>query len=131
MSPQRSTAIGLRRLVALQLKEPLKYLEKNIPELQQHGRGLHAAGHAGRSARSRSLHWRCDRAFLADPLPTDAHRLWRSASTKGGARLNLIAQEVARLAGQLLAEFGAAQRKLKDSRPPGRWPTTCRRICSA
>ena len=28
---------GLRRLVALQLKEPLKYLEKNLPELQKMG----------------------------------------------------------------------------------------------
>ncbi|MBT9459995.1 MAG: ATP-dependent RNA helicase HrpA, partial [Burkholderiaceae bacterium] len=27
--------LGLRRLVALQLKEPLKYLEKNIPDLQK------------------------------------------------------------------------------------------------
>ena len=26
---------GLRRLVALQIKEPLKYLEKNIPDLQK------------------------------------------------------------------------------------------------
>jgi len=58
-----------------------------------------------------------DRAFLAEPLPTDAaafnHRI-----TEGRSRLNLIAQEVARLAGVVLVDYAAAQRKLKDSRPP-------------
>ena len=37
--------------------------------------------------------------------------------TEGRGRLNLIAQEVARLAGVILAEYATAQRKLKDSRP--------------
>ena len=35
----------------------------------------------------------------------------------GGGGLNLIAQEVARLAGVVLAEYAVAARKLKDSRP--------------
>jgi ATP-dependent helicase HrpA len=38
-----------------------------------------------------------DRAFLADPLPTDADSF--KARQEGRTRLNLIAQEVARLAG--------------------------------
>jgi ATP-dependent helicase HrpA len=59
-----------------------------------------------------------DRAFLADPLPTDADSFATGASTEGRGRLNLIAQEVARLAGVRAAGVGhAAQRKLKDSRP--------------
>lgn len=37
---------------------------------------------------------------------------------EGRTRLNLIAQEVARLAGAILAEYQAAARKLKDARPP-------------
>ena len=36
--------------------------------------------------------------------------------TEGRGRLNLIAQEVARLAGTVLTEYATAQRKLKDSR---------------
>ena len=57
-----------------------------------------------------------DRAFLAEPLPTDA-AAFSARIDEGRARLNLIAQEVARLAGAVLAEYAAALRKLKDSRP--------------
>ena len=35
---------GLRRLVALQIREPLKYLEKNIPELQKMAAAYMALG---------------------------------------------------------------------------------------
>ncbi|MDP1532684.1 MAG: DUF3418 domain-containing protein, partial [Rubrivivax sp.] len=58
-----------------------------------------------------------DRAFLVDPLPTD-ERAFKTRLDEGRPRLNLIAQEVARLAHTLLTEQAAAQRKLKDSRPP-------------
>jgi len=58
-----------------------------------------------------------DRAFLADPLPTDEFS-FKARIEEGRARLNLIAQEVARLSGAILLEFQAAQRKLKDSRAP-------------
>ena len=37
---------------------------------------------------------------------------------EGRTRLNLIAQEVARLAGTVLTEYAAAARKLKDAKPP-------------
>jgi ATP-dependent helicase HrpA len=58
-----------------------------------------------------------DRAFLADPLPTDAQAFARRID-EGRSRLNLIAQEVARNAGVVLVEYAAAQRKLKDARAP-------------
>jgi ATP-dependent helicase HrpA len=58
-----------------------------------------------------------DRAFLAEPLPTD-ERAFKSRLEEGRARLNLIAQEVARQALAVLLEYAAAQRKLKDSKPP-------------
>ena len=54
-----------------------------------------------------------DRAFLPDPLP---HRRGSASSAgieEGRARLTLIAQEVARLAGAVLAEYAAAARKLQ------------------
>ena len=35
VSARKGSGAGLRRLVALQLKEPLKFLEKNIPDLQK------------------------------------------------------------------------------------------------
>jgi ATP-dependent helicase HrpA len=58
-----------------------------------------------------------ERAFLLDPLPLDAESFRRRVD-EGRGRLTLIAFEVARLALQVLTEYAAAVRKLKDSRPP-------------
>ncbi len=107
---------GLRRLVALQIREPLKYLEKNIPELQKMAAAYMSLGTL-EELRAQIVEVALDRAFLADPLPTDAAGFARRIE-EGRARLNLIAAEVARLAGTVLAEWAAAQRKLRDSKPP-------------
>jgi ATP-dependent helicase HrpA len=115
---------GLRRLVALQLKEPLKYLEKNIPDLvalaahyMHVGRTPDGAGGGTlEELRAQIIDLALDRAFLADPLPTD-ERSFKARLDEGRARLNLIAQEVARQAGVVLAEHAAALRKLRDSKP--------------
>ncbi len=107
---------GLRRLVALAIKEPLKFLEKNIPDLVKMATAFMPLGSAD-ELRAQIIELALDRAFLADPLPADA-AAFAARITEGRSRLNLIAQEVARLAGVLLTDFAAAQRKLKDSRPP-------------
>ena len=105
---------GLRRLVALQIREPLKYLEKNIPDLQKMA-ALYMPLGTLEDLRTQIIDIALDRAFLADPLPADAAAFKRRVD-EGRARLNLIAQEVARQAGAVLTEWAAAQRKLKDSR---------------
>ncbi|MDT7835975.1 ATP-dependent RNA helicase HrpA [Aquabacterium sp. OR-4] len=105
---------GLRRLVALQIKEPLKYLEKNIPDFTRLAAAYMALGTAD-ELKAMIVDLAVDRAFLADPLPTDAAR-FEARIAEGRSRLNLIAQEVARLTGTVLTELQAAQRKLKDSR---------------
>lgn len=107
---------GLRRLVALQLKEPLKYLEKNIPGLTTMATAFMPLGTL-EELRAQIIDVAVDRAFLADPLPAD-ERSFRARVDEGRARLNLIAAEVARQAGVVLAEHAAALRKLKDSKPP-------------
>ena len=107
---------GLRRLVALAIKEPLKYLEKNIPDLQKMAVAYMPLG-SMEELREQIIDVALDRAFLTDPLPTDNAAFERRVN-EGRARLNLIAQEVARLAGTVLVEFAAATRKLKDARPP-------------
>jgi len=107
---------GLRRLVALQIKEPLKYLEKNIPDLQRLG-VLYMGLGTLEELRQQIVDVALDRAFLAEPLPTDA-KAFDTRVAEGRARLNLIAQEVARAVGAVLAEYAAASRKLKDARPP-------------
>ena len=107
---------GLRRLVALQIREPLKYLEKNIPDLPKMATAYMALGTL-EELRQQIIDVALDRAFGADPLPAD-EAAFQARLEEGRARLNLIAQEVARQAGTVLAEFAAAQRKLKDSRVP-------------
>jgi ATP-dependent helicase HrpA len=54
---------------------------------------------------------------LAEPLPSDATQ-FKARLDEGRARLNLIAQEVARQASTVLTEWAQAQRKLKDAKPP-------------
>ncbi|PPE68448.1 ATP-dependent RNA helicase HrpA [Caldimonas thermodepolymerans] len=107
---------GLRRLVALQLKEPLKYLEKNIPDLQKMAVAYMSLGTAD-ELREQIVELALDRAFLQEPLPAD-EASFKARIDEGRTRLNLIAQEIARLAGAILVEHQAAQRKLKDARPP-------------
>ncbi|HLO96555.1 MAG TPA: ATP-dependent RNA helicase HrpA, partial [Burkholderiaceae bacterium] len=107
---------GLRRLVALQIREPLKYLEKNIPDLQKMAVAFMSLGTA-EELRDQIIDVALDRAFLGDPLPTDEFG-FKARIEEGRTRLNLIAQEVARLAGTVLVEYQAALRKLKDSRAP-------------
>ena len=114
---------GLRRLFALQIKDALKYLEKNIPDLQkmavaymQVGRSPDGAG--GGTAdelKTQIIDVSLDRAFLLDPLPNDEITFKRRIE-EGRGRLTLIANEVARLSGTILLEFGAATRKIKDTK---------------
>ncbi len=107
---------GLRRLIALQIKEPLKYLEKNIPDLQKMAVAYMPLG-TQEELRDQIIDVALDRAFLLEPLPSD-ERSFKARIDEGRSRLNLIAQEVARLAGGILVEYAAAQRKLKDAKPP-------------
>jgi ATP-dependent helicase HrpA len=57
-----------------------------------------------------------DRAFLGEPLPDD-ERSFSTRIDEGRGRLSLIAQEIARQAAAVLAEFATVQRKLKDAKP--------------
>ncbi len=107
---------GLRRLVALQIREPLKYLEKNIPDLQKMAAAYLVLG-TQEELREQIVEVALERAFLAEPWPQDAASFARRLD-EGRPRLSLIAQQVAREAGGVLVELAAAQRKLKDSRPP-------------
>ncbi len=115
---------GLRRLFALQIRDALKYLEKNLPGLQAMGVaymqvGKEASGSGGtlEELREQILQLALDRAFLGEPLPTDA-AAFKQRVEEGRGRLTLIANEIARTAGTVLTEYAAAARKLKDGKPP-------------
>ena len=105
---------GLRRLFALQIKDALKYLERNIPDLQKMAVAYIPLGTAD-ELKTQIIDVALDRAFLQGPLPNDELTFKRRIE-EGRGRLTLIANEVARLAGSILLEFGAATRKIKDTK---------------
>jgi ATP-dependent helicase HrpA len=112
----RKHRAGLRRLVALQIRDALKYLERNLPDLQKMS-ALYMPLGTAEELRQQIIDVALERAFLGDPLPTDA-QAFAGRIDEGRGRLTLIANEVARSALQILTEYGAALRKLKDSRAP-------------
>lgn len=105
---------GLRRLFALQIKDALKYLEKNVPDLQKMAVAYMPLGTAD-ELRQQIIEVALDRAFLMDPLPADEFS-FKKRVEEGRGRLTLIANEVARLTGNILIEFSAATRKIKDTK---------------
>lgn len=106
--------IGLRRLFALQVKESLKYLDKNLPHLQTAGVAYMPLGTVD-ELKAQIINLALDRAFLQEPLPMDADS-FAQRTKDGKARLNLIAQDVARLANSILMQHMAANRKIKDAK---------------
>jgi ATP-dependent helicase HrpA len=107
----RHHRIGLRRLFALQMKEQLKFLDKNIPGLQQMGMQFIALG-SQEELRDQIVACGLERAFLQAPLPVNAEQ-FAQRREQGKARLVLLINEIARLAGQILAEYHALPKKLQ------------------
>jgi ATP-dependent helicase HrpA len=105
---------GLRRLFALQIKDALKYLEKNIPDLQKMAVAYMPLG-TQEELREQIIEVALDRAFTQAPLP-DNEADFKRRIEEGRGRLTLIANEVARLAGTILTEYAASARKIKDTR---------------
>jgi len=106
--------VGLRRLLALQLKDQLKYLEKNIPNLQQMGMQYMPLG-SQEELRDQILSVGLERACMQEPLPRDAMQ-FNVRKEQGKSRLGLLINEIARLAGQILTEFHAMPKKLQAAK---------------
>jgi ATP-dependent helicase HrpA len=105
---------GLGRLFALQTKDALKYLEKNLPDLQKMSVAYMSLGTAD-ELKAQIIEVAVARAFLQEPLPTDQAG-FKKRVEEGRGRLTLIANEVARLASVILAEYATAARKIKDTK---------------
>jgi len=102
---------GLCRLFALQLKEQLKYLEKNVAGLQQMGMQFMALG-SQEELRDQIIQAGLTRACLQLPLPTNATE-FNQRRDEGKARLNLLVNEIARLVGLILGEYHTLPKKLQ------------------
>ena len=116
-SPDEAARIhraGLRRLFALQLKEPIKYLEKNLPGLREMAMQFMPRG-TQEELRDQLIDTALDRACLQDPLPAD-DATFHTRRDEGRSRLTLLAQEIARLIGQILTEYASVTKKLVQAR---------------
>jgi ATP-dependent helicase HrpA len=105
---------GLRRLVALQIKDAIKYLEKNLPDILKMTALYMPLGTAD-ELKTQIINLALDRAFLIEPLPTDEFA-FKKRVDEGRGRLTLIAGEVSRMVGSVLLEYAAAVRKIKDNK---------------
>ncbi len=123
---------GLARLFALQIRDAIKYLEKNLPDLQKMATAYMLVGRAADNSgggtleelREQILDVALSRTFLLDPLPTHEAE-FKKRLEEGRGRLTLIATEIARLAGGILLEFTVAQRKIKDTKNAVEAATDC------
>ncbi|RJX32783.1 MAG: ATP-dependent RNA helicase HrpA [Oxalobacter sp.] len=108
---ERTHHAGLRRLFALQLKDQVRYLTKNIPGLQQMGMQYMALG-SQEELRDQIIDAALEIACMQDKLPTDAEK-FEARKEQARTRLGLLTNQVAQLATQILAEYHALPRKLQ------------------
>jgi ATP-dependent helicase HrpA len=106
---------GLRRLFMLLLKEQVKYLEKNLPDAQRLGM-LFMMPNAPFSGTQQELQQQIlamtfERCCLNDPLPTNEAE-FTARGKEAKSRLLLVAQELARLVGNVLTEYQVVQKNL-------------------
>lgn len=108
---------GLLRLFRLQLKEQVKFLEKNLTGLAQMSMLYMSLG-TQEMLRDQIIDAALTQACLAEPWPAD-EASFRQRVQEGKARLGLLAQEVARLVATILTEWSQVQKKLHQAKA---WP---------
>jgi ATP-dependent helicase HrpA len=110
----RTHRAGLRRLFMLQLREQAKYVEKGLPGLQAMALQFAASGDAN-ELRAQLVAAAFERACMAEPLPRNA-AAFAQRRDEARSRIALIAQEIARLVGTILAERQALAKKLQAAK---------------
>ncbi len=111
---QSAHRAGLRRLFMLRLKEQARYVEKSLSGMQAMVLQYASLGDAN-ELRSQLVAAAFERACMADPLPRTAAEFDRRCE-EGRARVALIAQELARLIGAILAEHQVVQKKIQAAK---------------
>ncbi|MBS1199281.1 MAG: ATP-dependent helicase HrpA, partial [Proteobacteria bacterium] len=101
---------GLLRLFQLQLREQVKYFDKNVPNLSAMGMQYMALG-TSEELRQQIVSRAFERACLYEPWPANGEQ-FKARCLDAKARLGLQMQEVARLAGAVLSEWQAVHKKL-------------------
>ena len=107
---RRIHGAGLLRLYRLQFREQEKYWNKQLPNLSEMAMHYMSLGTADELKRQ-LITLIFGRACLTEPLPTDAAS-FKASCAEARQRLGLLAQEITRLTGQILAEWQSLQKKL-------------------
>jgi HrpA-like RNA helicase len=101
---------GLRRLFMLLLKEQVKYLEKNLPDAQRLGMLFMPFG-TQQELQQQILAITFERCCFSEPLPTNEAE-FNARGKEAKNRLQLIAQELAKLVANVLSEHQLLQKNL-------------------
>jgi len=101
---------GLRRLFRLALREQVRYLEKNLPDFTRTSLLYMRLG-TQEELRTQVIDSALEAACLDEPWPTDAHA-FQTRCGAGKSRLSLVAQEITRLVGEILAQWELVQKTL-------------------
>jgi ATP-dependent helicase HrpA len=112
---------GLRRLFMLALKEQVKFLEKNLFSAKEYGASMAMQFLPFGSAQDlqRQIFFvTFDRCCLGDPLPSN-EKEFATRCKEAKSRLNLVAQEIARLLSTILQEYHALQKALPGFKAHG------------
>ncbi|MHB1375507.1 MAG: DUF3418 domain-containing protein, partial [Thauera sp.] len=100
---------GLARLFALNLKDQVRAVER-LPGLRELALQYMSFGTEA-ELKARLVEATLSRCCLLEPLPTDADAFAKRCA-EAKSRVSLVAQEFMRLAGQLLVEHAALQKRL-------------------
>ena len=110
---QAAHKLGLRRLFMLALKEQVKFLEKNLLSGKEYANlAMQFLPFGSAQDLQRQIFAvTFDRSCLAEPLPAN-EKEFATRCKEAKNRLNLVAQEIARLIGNVLQEYQTLQKSL-------------------
>lgn len=101
---------GLRRLFALELRDQVKFIEKSLPGLRDMAMQFMNLGSEA-DLRAQLVAATLERCCMMEPWPQDA-AAFASRRDEARPRISLVAQEIGRLAGAVLTEYTALNKKL-------------------
>lgn len=115
---------GVLRLLALALKDPLKYLNKNLLDFQKVAMLYMPLG-TGDELKDQWVKLALVRSTLASGLPSNEAE-FNAKAQEGKSRLNLISQEIGRLLLNVLTEYSKLAKKLQADAKS--FPDACKDI---
>ena len=114
LEARKQHALGLRRLFAINNKDTLKALQKQLPGIRELGLLFINVGSVD-GLLEQILNLAIERAFMAEPLPHNAEQFTQRLQA-GKPRLALIAQEISRHALAALQAHADLQKKMAQAK---------------